>query len=134
MNQDKIYRRCLPAEKRIKEKYFSCPLLLTGTGTTKKSELDEVAHKNVIRAKKWLIKMLAVVDFFVRSADDLIPVEIKSGNDQSKSMKELINNDNYPDIKYGIKFISGNIGITDKVKTFPHFCMFLLKRYIEETT
>ena len=77
--------------------------------------------------------MLAVVDFFVRSADDLIPVEIKSGNDQSKSMKELINNDNYPDIKYGIKFISGNIGITDKVKTFPHFCMFLLKRYIEET-
>ena len=39
---------CLPAEKRIKEKYFWCPLLLTGTGTTKKSELDEVAHKNVI--------------------------------------------------------------------------------------
>jgi len=34
--------------KRIKEKYFLCPLLLTGTGTTKKSELDEVAHKNVI--------------------------------------------------------------------------------------
>ena len=31
MNQDKIYRRCLPAEKRIKEKYFWCPLLLTGT-------------------------------------------------------------------------------------------------------
>lgn len=123
---------CLPAEKRIKEKNFWCPLLLTGTN--EKSALDEVAHKNVIRAKKWLIKMLAVVDFFVRSADDLIPVEIKSGNDQSKSMKELINNDNYPDIKYGIKFISGNIGITDKVKTFPHFCMFLLKRYIEETT
>ncbi len=93
-----------------------------------------MAHKNVNLVEKWLIKMLAVVDFFVRSADDLIPVEIKSGNDQSKSMKELINNDNYPDIKYGIKFISGNIGITDKVKTFPHFCMFLLKRYIEETT
>ena len=55
MNQDKIYRRCLPAEKRIKEKYFWCPLLLTGTN--EKSALDEVAHKNVIRAKKWLIKM-----------------------------------------------------------------------------
>ena len=35
-------------KKRIKEKYFWCPLLLTGTGTTKKSELDEVTHKNVI--------------------------------------------------------------------------------------
>ena len=58
----------------------------------------------------------------------------KSGKDQSKSMKELIDNENYSDIKYGIKFLSGNIGITDKVKTFPHFCMFLLKRYIEETT
>ena len=46
---------CLPAEKRIKEKYFWCPLLLTGTN--EKSALDEVAHKNVIRAKKWLIKM-----------------------------------------------------------------------------
>ena len=93
-----------------------------------------MAHINVNLVEKWLIKMLAVVDFFVRSADDLIPVEIKSGKDQSKSMKELIDNENYPDIKYGIRFMSGNIGITDKVKTFPHFCMFLLKRYIEETT
>lgn len=55
MNQDKIYRRCLPAEKRIKEKYFWCPLLLTGTN--EKSALDEVAHKNVNLVEKWLIKM-----------------------------------------------------------------------------
>lgn len=33
MNQYKKYRRCLPVEKRIKEEYFSCPLLLTGTNS-----------------------------------------------------------------------------------------------------
>jgi len=69
-------------------------------------------------------------DFFVRSARELIPIEIKAGNAGSRSMTELINSTNYPDIHYGIKFVSGNVGIGEKIRTFPHFCLFLLKRYI----
>lgn len=72
-------------------------------------------------------------DFFIRSANDLIPIEVKAGNDQSKSLRELIENDDYPDIRYGIKFVAANVGVNGKIKTFPHFCLFLLKRYIAAT-
>lgn len=71
-------------------------------------------------------------DFFVRTADSLIPVEVKAVNGKSKSLRTLIGSEKYPDIKYGIKFTGGNIGYSDDVYTFPYFCAFLLKRYLKE--
>ena len=71
-------------------------------------------------------------DFFVRSRDDLIPVEIKAGNNVSRSLRELIKSEKYPDIHYGIKVISGNIGHENNIYTFPLFCLFLLKRYLKK--
>lgn len=70
-------------------------------------------------------------DFFVRTASDLIPVEVKSTNGRSKSLRTLISSGKYPDISYGIKFSSGNIGYSDHIHTFPYFCSFLLKRYLK---
>lgn len=70
-------------------------------------------------------------DFFVRSANELIPIEVKSNTNRSKSLRQLINSDSYPDIKHGIKFTVGNVGISDDVVTFPYVCSFLLKRYLE---
>lgn len=69
-------------------------------------------------------------DFFVRDADSLIPVEVKAGSAKAKTLQTLIASDKYEDIKYGIKFISGNVGESDNIITFPHFCAFLLKRYL----
>lgn len=71
-------------------------------------------------------------DFFVRSRNDLIPVEIKAGNNTSPSLRELIKSEKYPDIHYGIKFISGNLGYENNIYTFPLYCIFLLKRYLKE--
>ena len=71
-------------------------------------------------------------DFFVRSTNELIPIEVKSNTNRSKSLRQLINSDSYPDIKHGIKFTVGNVGISDDVVTFPYFCSFLLKRYLEK--
>lgn len=71
-------------------------------------------------------------DFFVRNSNYLIPIEVKSGNNKSKSLRELIKSDKYPDIKFGIKFINGNIGFCDDIYTFPYFCAFLLRRYLED--
>ena len=71
-------------------------------------------------------------DFFVRSRNDLIPIEIKAGNNVSKSLRELIKSDRYEDIHYGIKFITGNIGHANDIYTFPLYCLFLLKRYLKE--
>lgn len=71
-------------------------------------------------------------DFFVRTTDELIPVEVKSTNGRAKSLRTLIQSDKYSDISFGIKFIHGNIGVSDNIYTFPYFCAFLLKRYLKE--
>ncbi len=71
-------------------------------------------------------------DFFVRTADELIPVEVKSNNNGSRSLSALIKNDSYSDIKHGIKLGSCNVGFTNDIYTFPYFCAFMLKRYLKE--
>ena len=71
-------------------------------------------------------------DFFVRTQDELIPVEVKSNANSSKSLSALISRDKYADIKHGIKLSAGNIGATDTIYTFPYFCSFLIKRYLKE--
>lgn len=73
-------------------------------------------------------------DFFVRTASELVPVEVKSQNSKSKSLRTLIDSDRYPEIHYGIKLIGGNIGKVNSVITFPYFCTFLLKRYLSSAT
>ena len=55
-------------------------------------------------------------DFFVRTQNDLIPVEVKSNSNQSKSLASLIKNDNYEDISYGIKLGDLNVGHANEYK------------------
>ena len=70
-------------------------------------------------------------DFFVRTASDLIPVEVKATNGKSKSLRSLIVSERYSDIKYGIKLANANVGFENDIYTFPYFCSFLLKRYLK---
>ena len=70
-------------------------------------------------------------DFFIRSRNELIPVEIKANQNRSKSQTQLIRSDHYPDILHGVRFSTGNIGFEDPIYTFPYFCIFLLKRFME---
>lgn len=70
-------------------------------------------------------------DFFVRSKNELIPVEVKSNKNSSKSLSNLIKNDNYKDIKYGIKLGDSNIGFNNNIYTFPYFCSFMMKRFLK---
>ena len=70
-------------------------------------------------------------DFFVRTIDELLPVEVKAGNGVSRSLRTLIASTHYPAIRHGIKFAHANIGKTETITTFPYFCAFLLKRYLK---
>lgn len=72
-------------------------------------------------------------DFFVRTANALIPVEVKAKNGTAKSMRTLIRSEKYSDIHCGVKFSGGNIGYRDDIYIFPYFCTFLLKRYLSST-
>ena len=50
------------------------------------------------------------MDFFVRDAGSLIPVEVKANDSATPSLNSLINNSEYSDIKYGIKLANKNLG------------------------
>ena len=71
-------------------------------------------------------------DFFLRSATALIPIEVKASSGKTKSMKTLIDSEKYPDICYGFKFSANNIGHENRIYTFPYFCTFLLKRFMQD--
>ena len=71
-------------------------------------------------------------DFFLRTRDSLVPVEVKASNNKSKSLSTLIGSEKYPDIRFGIKLINGNIGFVNNIYSFPHFCAFLLKAFLRD--
>lgn len=70
-------------------------------------------------------------DFFVRTKESLLPVEVKAKRGTAKSLRTLIKSDRYPEIRCGIKFTAGNIGYIDGIYSFPYFCAFLLKDYLK---
>ncbi len=70
-------------------------------------------------------------DFFIRSKDSLIPIEVKSRTGRSKSFRTLIESDKYSDIQYGFKLTFNNVGYSNQIYTFPYFCTFLLKRFMK---
>lgn len=72
------------------------------------------------------------MDFFVRDAQNLIPVEVKSKDGATASLNHLIDWPSFPDISYGVKFGYKNIGWGGKFYTFPYFLAFFLKRFLKE--
>ena len=77
-------------------------------------------------------KSTVEMDFFIRDADSLVPVEVKAQDNATTSLKNLIEKEKYADIHYGIKLCVKNIGFNGKFYTFPYFCTFMLKRYMLE--
>ncbi len=71
-------------------------------------------------------------DFFLRTVNNLIPIEVKATTGDAKSLRNLIDNEIYKDISFGIKLSGSNIGFAKNIYTFPYFCTFLLKRYLSE--
>ena len=72
------------------------------------------------------------MDFFLRDANSLIPVEVKAADGATASLNNLLKEDRYQDIRYGIKLCYKNIGFNGKFYTFPYFLTFLLKRFLSE--
>ena len=70
------------------------------------------------------------MDFFIRDTNSLIPVEVKSNDGATASLNNLLKEDKYSDIRYGIKLGYKNIGFNGKFYTFPYFLTFLLKRFL----
>lgn len=80
------------------------------------------------RNEKGTIEM----DFFLRDADSLVPVEVKAKDSAAISLNALIQKERYADIRYGIKLANKNIGFNGVFYTFPYFLSFFLKRFLRE--
>lgn len=63
------------------------------------------------------------VEFIVENDDGVIPIEVKAGNSATVSFDSLLRQDSVP---YGFKFVDGNVGVTGKKITMPHYmAMFI---------
>ncbi len=72
------------------------------------------------------------LDFILRTRTALVPIEVKSSNNRSKSLATVIASEAYPEVTFGVKLIAGNIGHENNIYTFPHFCAFLLPRFLAD--
>ncbi len=72
------------------------------------------------------------MDFFVRGRNDLVPVEVKAKSGRAQSLRSLIKNEHYGDIRWGVKLHGGNIGWENSILTLPYYVAFLLRRYLSE--
>lgn len=72
-------------------------------------------------------------DFFMRTSNSLVPIEVKARRGQSQSMRTLIESDKYDDILWGIKLTAGNVGFANRILTIPYYCAFLLKQYLKSS-
>ena len=72
------------------------------------------------------------MDFFARSADCLVPIEVKAENNRSKSLRTMIEREIYKDIHWGVKLVNGNVGFEIGILTLPQWCAFKLPEIIQE--
>lgn len=76
-------------------------------------------------------KSTVEMDFFVRDASSLVPVEVKASDSATRSLVKLTAG-GVGDISFGIKLCDKNIGFNGRFYTFPYFLTFLLRRFLRE--
>ncbi len=70
-------------------------------------------------------------DFFARTKNNIVPIEVKSKGGHSKSLRTLIDSDKYQDVTFGVKIGDFNISFQNMVYTLPHFLTFLIKDWLK---
>lgn len=72
------------------------------------------------------------LDFLIRCKNNIIPIEVKATNGNSKSLKEVLTNPKYDKVNFAIKLARSNIGYSNGVFTIPIFYSFILKEFIDK--
>lgn len=65
------------------------------------------------------------IDFITKIKNEIVAVEVKSTNGNTKSLNELLKNDKY-NVSNAIKLINGNIGQNNNIYTIPLYMSFLI--------
>ena len=64
------------------------------------------------------------MEFLVESADGVVPVEVKAQTGRTVSLDKMLTD---KDIPYGYKFTGGNVGVSGKKITLPHYMAMFLR-------
>lgn len=63
------------------------------------------------------------IEFVIEKNGEVIPIEVKAGNDSTPSLNSFINK-YHPKVLY--KFVNGNVGFLDGKKTLPHYMVMFI--------
>ena len=63
------------------------------------------------------------IEFVIEKNGEVIPIEVKAGNDSTPSLNSFINK-YHPKVSY--KFVNGNVGFLDGKKTIPHYMVMFI--------
>lgn len=63
------------------------------------------------------------IEFVIEKNGEVIPIEVKAGNDSTPSLNSFINK-YHPKVSY--KFVNGNVGFLDGKKTLPHYMIMFI--------
>lgn len=63
------------------------------------------------------------IKFVIEKNGEVIPIEVKAGNDSTPSLNSFINK-YHPKVSY--KFVNGNVGFLDGKKTLPHYMVMFI--------
>lgn len=107
-------------------------------GTWKGALLENIVGEALVKAGASLAyyrkeNSTLEMDYFLRSENCLVPIEVKGENNRAQSLKTLIASEKYKDITWGVKLVHGNVGFENNVLTLPQWCAFLLPRVIGGT-
>ena len=63
------------------------------------------------------------IEFVLERDSGIVPIEVKASNGTTISLNEMLERS---DVPYGYKFVDGNVGVSGKKRTLPHYmAMFL---------
>ena len=74
------------------------------------------------------------LDFLIRIRNNIVPLEIKTGRSQARSLNAVILDNKIPDVTYGMKFTGNNIGAENRQFTYPYFCLFVINDLLKNQT
>ena len=63
------------------------------------------------------------VEFAIERDGGIVPIEVKSSNGATVSLNEVLEK---PQVPYGYKFVDGNVGVSGKKVTLPHYMTMFL--------
>lgn len=64
------------------------------------------------------------IEFVIETTDGVVPVEVKATNGGTVSLDRLISKG---DVAYGVKLTGGNVGMSGKKRTLPHYMTMFLE-------